>query len=230
MAFCSDCGKQLENDVKFCSGCGKAQDAKNDEPIIPKCSDCGKILDGGEKFCSGCGKAQDAKNDEPIIPKCSNCGKIAENDEKFCSECGNNISAGTDNPVSAAPAAAPPSQVEMSSGNEKPIKQGPLSYIKGALIGTDGVATIYKDRLEWKGNKDGMEVVIKLSDIVNTKVNNATQMLTLNLVNNQKQVFTKVLTGGDWAKQLAFGYLGSGIVIANLAEWKSAIDIARGSA
>ena len=192
------------------------------------CSDCGKQLENNVKFCSGCGKAQDIKNDEPIIPKCSNCGKIAEGGEKFCSECGNNMGTGNDNPV--APAPAPPSQTDMSSEQEKPVKQGPLSYIKGKLVGTDGIATIYKDRLEWKGNKDGMVIVIKLSDIVNTKVNNATQMLTVNLINNQKQVFTKVLTGGDWAKQLAFGYLGSGAVIANLAEWKSAIDIARGSA
>jgi len=55
MTFCTDCGKQINDDVKFCSGCGKAIAEISNEPADPTCSNCGKKLEEGAKFCSGCG-------------------------------------------------------------------------------------------------------------------------------------------------------------------------------
>jgi len=156
------------------------------------CSECGKKLDDAVKFCSGCGKAQNITN-------------VINNNTQVLS-----------------------SPTEEKSVDSKIIKQGPLAYSKGKLVPKNGNATLYNDKFDWI-DPNGMTIVIRLADIVSTKTNNVTQNLTINLINNQKEVFTKALTGGDWAKQIAFGYLGSGSVIANIAEWKSAIDIARGS-
>lgn len=65
MAFCSKCGKELEEGAAFCSGCGTAVGAtevKNDnqrkisfDGEVHKCPNCGEILKGFETVCSACG-------------------------------------------------------------------------------------------------------------------------------------------------------------------------------
>ena len=54
MIFCTNCGKQLEDDAKFCSGCGKSvgqsTSAEGKRKVeykgtIHKCPNCGEILD-----------------------------------------------------------------------------------------------------------------------------------------------------------------------------------------
>lgn len=65
MAFCSKCGKEIEDGAAFCGGCGAAIGAteqKNDgkrkiafDGEIHKCPNCGEILKGFESVCSACG-------------------------------------------------------------------------------------------------------------------------------------------------------------------------------
>ena len=54
MAFCSECGGEFTEGVKFCSGCGANLDGTA-EVVTPHCSQCGIELVEGTKFCSGCG-------------------------------------------------------------------------------------------------------------------------------------------------------------------------------
>jgi uncharacterized membrane protein YvbJ len=54
MAFCSECGGEYTEGVKFCSGCGANLDGTG-EVVTPHCSQCGVELVEGTKFCSGCG-------------------------------------------------------------------------------------------------------------------------------------------------------------------------------
>jgi len=51
MIFCENCGKQLNDGVKFCSGCGSAIGSS----ATPTCASCRKSLEIGQKFCDGCG-------------------------------------------------------------------------------------------------------------------------------------------------------------------------------
>ncbi|MCL2436131.1 MAG: zinc ribbon domain-containing protein [Lentimicrobiaceae bacterium] len=51
MIFCENCGKQLNDGVKFCGGCGSAIGGST----TPICANCGKSLEVGQKFCDGCG-------------------------------------------------------------------------------------------------------------------------------------------------------------------------------
>jgi len=51
MIFCENCGKQLNDNVKFCGGCGSAIGSST----TPTCANCGKTLEVGQKFCDGCG-------------------------------------------------------------------------------------------------------------------------------------------------------------------------------
>ena len=65
MAFCSKCGKELEEGTAFCGGCGAKigePEQKNDgkrkiafDGEIHKCPNCGEILKGFESVCSACG-------------------------------------------------------------------------------------------------------------------------------------------------------------------------------
>lgn len=65
MPFCSNCGKEIENDAKFCSGCGSpCNTAKSDvqgqrkikyEGEIHKCPQCGEVLDSFTTICPSCG-------------------------------------------------------------------------------------------------------------------------------------------------------------------------------
>jgi len=171
---------------------------------------------------------------------CENCGTKLGDGVRFCPGCGSAVTVtvvpDTPPPAGASGGAAPGPQViaqqqtvqpVQSSGNSQIIKQGPLSYEKNLLKALKGTATVYNDRLEWKGDA-GMTVVINFSEVSNVGISNIKQTLTVTLANTQKHSFSKPITAGDVAKQLAIGYLGSGNIIAFLAEWKSAIDIAMG--
>ena len=65
MAFCSKCGKEIEENAAFCSACGAAVGASEQKKDnqrkmdfdgeIHKCPNCGEILKGFESVCSACG-------------------------------------------------------------------------------------------------------------------------------------------------------------------------------
>ena len=68
MAFCSNCGYQLAEEVNFCVKCGtkvNIQESSQDEVRkiaydgeIHKCPNCGDILDAYESVCKACGYEQ----------------------------------------------------------------------------------------------------------------------------------------------------------------------------
>lgn len=65
MAYCKNCGKELESDAKFCAGCGTAtgQDVHSEntkrkfvyEGEIRKCPNCGEIINSFISICPACG-------------------------------------------------------------------------------------------------------------------------------------------------------------------------------
>ena len=55
MAFCNDCGKQLDVGAKFCDECGAAVKVKE---LV--CNTCGNKLKEGVKFCNECGATTSA--------------------------------------------------------------------------------------------------------------------------------------------------------------------------
>jgi len=171
------------------------------------CEDCGKKLTDGARFCPDCGSAVTASAVPDAPPQAAAFGGAA--------------------PVPQAAERREAVQQEQPGGNSQIIKQGPLSYQKNLLKALKGTATVYNDRLEWKG-ESGMAVVINFSEVSRVEVSNVKQVVTVSLTNAQKHNFSKTLTAGDIAKQAAFGYLGSGKIISELAEWKSAINIAMG--
>jgi hypothetical protein len=155
---------------------------------------------------------------------CVNCGTKIEEGSKFCIKCGKAIN------ITPEPQVIVQQQVqqpEQSSENNQIIKKGLLSYNKSLVKTLKGTATIYKNRLEWEG-ESGMKIVINFSEMLKTEVSNIKQTLAIFLTNAQKYSFSKTLTAGDIAKQVAFGYLGSGNIISELAAWQSAINVARG--
>ncbi len=55
--FCSNCGKQLQDNVKFCCYCGAAQ-AQPAVPAANICANCGRAYEENEAFCARCGTAR----------------------------------------------------------------------------------------------------------------------------------------------------------------------------
>lgn len=62
MAFCMNCGKQLQDSAKYCNNCGTATDIINStkrktiyDGELHKCPNCGEILDSFIVNCPSCG-------------------------------------------------------------------------------------------------------------------------------------------------------------------------------
>ena len=61
MAFCSNCGKELNNGAKFCTECGTPVLSSDDQRKttydgeIHKCPNCGEILEAFAMKCPACG-------------------------------------------------------------------------------------------------------------------------------------------------------------------------------
>ncbi len=61
MPFCSNCGQEIERQVKFCPGCGK--------PVAPETSGGGTQFEGKIHKCPNCGEPIDA-----FTTSCRTCG------------------------------------------------------------------------------------------------------------------------------------------------------------
>jgi|GEM_PF-916619 len=83
-AFCTSCGNELVEGMKFCKGCGKPV-AKVQESQI-SCPDCGETLSPGTRFCRSCGKQMAAE--AAGLRACTSCGKELVEGMKFCRGCG----------------------------------------------------------------------------------------------------------------------------------------------
>jgi hypothetical protein len=100
MAFCSECGGEFAEGVKFCSGCGANLDGTV-EAVTPHCSQCGVELVEGTKFCSGCGfktdmevaipaavvqeQSQPVQSPKPVGQiECPYCHSSASEEEEGC--------------------------------------------------------------------------------------------------------------------------------------------------
>ena len=63
MAFCSQCGNQLEEGARFCAKCGKPVDSQASfsqrrqvfEGTIHKCPNCGEVINAFSSRCPSCG-------------------------------------------------------------------------------------------------------------------------------------------------------------------------------
>jgi len=109
MAFCSSCGKKIEEGVNFCSGCGKALSGSSNEPIaqvVPQqqstvlqhqsamadekyCFSCGSVIKKAAEMCMKCGVNQSNRNSTPSIDVyCTSCGKIIKKEASVCPFCG----------------------------------------------------------------------------------------------------------------------------------------------
>lgn len=90
MPFCSNCGKEIENNARFCSGCGSPQNttqADNQgqrkikfEGEIHKCPNCGEILDSFILNCPICGYELRSSNSISSIKELSS--KLEQLEEK----------------------------------------------------------------------------------------------------------------------------------------------------
>ena len=91
MIFCENCGKQLNDGVKFCGGCGASIGGN----ATPTCANCSKELEADQKFCDRCGTtvggvsvpAQKPAQPAPIAVNTTTI--MAKNFR--CSSCGNSL-------------------------------------------------------------------------------------------------------------------------------------------
>lgn len=77
MAFCSNCGQQLDDKAKFCSACGAArpvQQPANEtkrktvyEGEIRKCPNCGEVIDAFTAKCPACGFELNSKKVSSVL-------------------------------------------------------------------------------------------------------------------------------------------------------------------
>ena len=93
MAFCSNCGQQLDDKAKFCSACGAArpvQQPANEntrktvyEGEIRKCPNCGEVIDAFTAKCPACGFELNSKRVssalQDFIKEINECEKIIAN-------------------------------------------------------------------------------------------------------------------------------------------------------
>ena len=91
MAFCSNCGVQLQEEAKFCSECGtpvtggniKTAERKTVyEGEIHKCPKCGETLNSFVSVCTSCGYELRSKQDEGSVREFAEKIERAENDEQ----------------------------------------------------------------------------------------------------------------------------------------------------
>ncbi|MDI6723146.1 MAG: zinc ribbon domain-containing protein [Methanobacterium sp.] len=80
---CSNCGAQIEENVKFCTECGSKMEQEE-----LKCPSCSAQLPKDTKFCTECGTKIETAPKEVICPKCRK--KLSAN-LKFCTECGTRL-------------------------------------------------------------------------------------------------------------------------------------------
>ncbi|MDR0322318.1 MAG: zinc ribbon domain-containing protein [Treponema sp.] len=99
MAFCDQCGEQLNEGAKFCGKCGAQVGAVTpgqNTPTASSCNQCGAPLEAGEGFCANCGAkvggAGGAAGSQSSVPMArhSNITPIGEKVMKIwvCSVCG----------------------------------------------------------------------------------------------------------------------------------------------
>ena len=77
MAYCKNCGKELESDAKFCARCGTAtgQDVHSEntkrkfvyEGEIRKCPNCGEIINSFISICPACGFELNSKRVSSVL-------------------------------------------------------------------------------------------------------------------------------------------------------------------
>lgn len=93
MAFCSNCGQQLDDKAKFCSACGAArpvQQPANEskrktvyEGEIRKCPNCGEVIDAFTAKCPSCGFELNSKKVssalQDFIKEINECEKTIAN-------------------------------------------------------------------------------------------------------------------------------------------------------
>ncbi len=83
-AFCTSCGNELVEGMKFCKGCGKPVAEVWESQL--SCPDCGETLPPGTRFCRSCGKQMAAGASGSRA--CTSCGKELVEGMKFCRGCG----------------------------------------------------------------------------------------------------------------------------------------------
>lgn len=91
MAFCSNCGVQLQEGAKFCSECGAPVTGGNSKPAerktvyegeIHKCPKCGETLNSFVSVCASCGYELRSKQDAGSVREFAEKIECAENDEQ----------------------------------------------------------------------------------------------------------------------------------------------------
>lgn len=85
--FCTNCGKQNEEDMAFCIHCGSPM-PQAEQPAA-YCTNCGEQLREDDDFCIHCGFGRQPVEPEP--PRCPGCGAPVEPGVRFCIRCGTSL-------------------------------------------------------------------------------------------------------------------------------------------
>ncbi|MDR0322317.1 MAG: zinc ribbon domain-containing protein [Treponema sp.] len=124
MAFCDQCGEQLNEGAKFCGKCGtQVGDVTPEQntPTASSCNQCGAPLEEGEAFCANCG-AKVGAMDEVVNPVIETSPVISMDSEKT------GYGVEQINHVASTP---PNNAVPNVSGGKKPVEQGKGGALKG---------------------------------------------------------------------------------------------------
>lgn len=90
MVKCTNCGVEVDDDIKFCPNCGNYI-VKNDitdecEDNLSTCTKCGAELKEDNSFCPVCGNKVESNEHNHL--KCENCGSTLSENTLFCTTCG----------------------------------------------------------------------------------------------------------------------------------------------